>query len=99
MACSAGHRTAIGLDALLFGRQLAFRALDRCRQIVGLHHQLEDAIFERLDFALREADLLLDRRVFLIGLDRHRLFPELRKPALVDGDVLLDRAPGVLVFG
>ena len=60
---------------------------------------LEDPIFERLDFGLREAHLLLDRVVLDVGLHRHRLLAELREPALVHRDVFLDRAAGVLVFG
>ena len=47
----------------------------------------------------READFLLDGVVFLIGLDGHGLLAELREPALVQRDVLLDGAAGVLVFG
>ena len=73
--------------------------LTRRGQLVGLDHPLEDLLFERLDLALRERDLLLDGVVFLVGLHRHRLFAELRQAALVDGDVLLDRAARVLVVG
>ena len=46
-----------------------------------------------------KADLVLDRVVFLVGLDGHRRLAELREAALLDGDVLLDRAAGVLVVG
>ena len=68
-------------------------------QLVGLEHPLEHLVLERLDLGLREGDLVLDGVIFLVGLHRHRLLAELRQAALVHGDVLLDRAPRVLVLG
>ena len=98
-ASSGDHLAAVGLDRFLFGREPGFGAFDERREVVGLDHQFENLVFERLDLALRKPDFLLDGVVFLIGLDGHGLLAELRETALVEGDVLLDRAAGVLVFG
>ena len=43
-------------------RELGLGALDGGGQLVGLEHPLEDLVFERLDLALREADLLAGSR-------------------------------------
>ena len=85
--------------AFLFRGEPGLGAFDERREIVGLDHQFENLVFEGLDLALRKPDFLLDGVVFLIGLDGHGLLAELRETALVEGDVLLDRAAGVLVFG
>src|SRR5213596_3104743 len=69
----ASEQKAVDADRFLFGCEISLGALDGGRQIVGLDHQLEDLVLDRLDLALREADFLLDGVVFLIGFDRHRL--------------------------
>ena len=95
-----GHRLAgPASTAFCSAASSASALLQRRGQVVGLEHPLEDLVFERLDLALREGDLLLDGVIFLVGLHRHRLLAELRQASLVDGDVLLDRAARGLVLG
>jgi len=93
------HRATRRLNRLLLGGELALGFLQARGKFVGLEHPLEDPVLERLDFGLGEAHFFLDRVVLDVGLHRHRLLAELRKPALVHRDVFLNRAAGVLVFG
>jgi hypothetical protein len=90
---------AIGIDALLFGRQLRLGALGGGGQLVGLHHRLQDLVLERLDLGLGELDLLLHRLIFDVGLHRHELIAEFREASLVQRDVLFDAPAGGLVAG
>src|SRR4051794_21000593 len=93
------HRLAVGVDGLLFGGELGFGLLHGGREVVGFEHPLEHRVLVLLDLGLGVRDLVLDRVVLLVRLDGHRLLAELRQPALVDGDLFLGRAPGVLVLG
>ncbi len=73
--------------------------LSATREVVGLHHPLEHAVFVRLDLVLGEGNLVLDGVVFLVRLHGHRLVAEFREAALVECDVLLDVPPRRLVGG
>ena len=69
-------------------------------EVVGLEHQLEDLVFERLDLGLREARSPSGSPdIPELVLTAISLLAELRQAALVDRDVLFDRAARVLVLG
>ena len=60
---------------------------------------LQDVVLEPLNLCLGGGDLMLHRRVFLVGLDRHLLVLEPRQTRLYLGKALLNRLALALLVG
>ena len=90
-------RAALCVDRFCLRGELRFRRLHGGRQVVGFYHPLERRVFDFLDFGLGEGDLVLDRVVFLVGLDRHRLLPKFRQAARVHRDIFFERGARAFV--
>ena len=98
-ACRLGHLGvedgALGGHFLFGGLQLGLALLDPGVELVGLHHDFENAILARADVVLRGLDLVEHRRVFAVGLHLEQLVLVFREPRLDAGDFLLFGPPFV----
>ena len=82
LAISASEHGALGGDLLFGGLELGLALLDAGVELVGLHHDLENAIFARADVVLRGLDLVEHRGVFAVGLHLEQLILVLGEPRL-----------------
>ena len=82
---------ALGGNLFLGRLQLGLALLDAGVQLVGLHHDLENAILARADVVLRGLDLVEHRGVLAVGLHLEQLVLVFREPRLHAGDLFLLR--------